>query len=131
MSKRKYYEAESRLKDIRRMHDRMNCGQVDEITWNDLEMDEVFLEVNHTKNFIGEQLLYHRLHCDNENDFSEDAAKEIANNPKLKKYLNDKLGRIGKCRENYYLYEILQDSEMMLIDHGFVIYFLQLSLLKN
>ena len=79
MSERKYYEAESRLKDIRRMHDRMNSGMVDEITWNDLEMDEVFLEVNHTKSFIGEQLLYHSLHC-GQNEFADDVVVEISQN---------------------------------------------------
>ena len=128
MSERKYYEAESRLKDIRRMHDRMNSGMVDEITWNDLEMDEVFLEVNHTKSFIGEQLLYHSLHC-GQNEFADDVAVEISQNIKFKKSLTDKINRIGKCHESYYLYEILQDSELMLIEHGYVIYLLQATLL--
>lgn len=35
---------------------------VDEITWNDLEMDSIFLRINHTNSFIGEQVLYHKLH---------------------------------------------------------------------
>ena len=127
MSERKFYEAESRLNDIRRMHDRMSPGLVDEITWNDLEMDEVFLEVNHTKSFVGEQLLYHRLHCD-QTGFSDDVAEEISQNNKIRKFLNSKIGLLGKCRENYYLYEILQDSEMMLLDHGYIFYLLQASL---
>lgn len=36
---------------------------VDEVTWNDLEMDEVFLRMNHTRSYIGEQVLYRRLHA--------------------------------------------------------------------
>ncbi len=37
-------------------------GNVDEVTWNDLEMDEVFLRINRTESYIGEQVLYRRLH---------------------------------------------------------------------
>ena len=35
---------------------------VDEIAWTDLEMDEVFLRINQTGSYIGEQVLYHILH---------------------------------------------------------------------
>lgn len=115
------------LQYIRRMHDRIGGGQVDEITWNDLQMDEVFIKVNHTKSFIGEQLLYHNLHC-NENEFLDDTTEEISSNAKIKNYLISRVGRIGKRQENYYLYEILQDSEMMLIENGFLIYLLQAAL---
>ena len=40
---------------------------VDEVTWNDLEMDEVFLRINHTRSYIGEQVLYRSLHAVGEN----------------------------------------------------------------
>lgn len=36
---------------------------VDDITWNDLEMDQVFARINHTGSYIGEQVLYRRLHA--------------------------------------------------------------------
>ncbi len=35
-----------------------NPYAVDEITWTDLEMDEVFLRINQTGSYIGEQVLY-------------------------------------------------------------------------
>lgn len=35
---------------------------IDDITWDDLEMDDVFLRINHTDSFAGEQILYHKLH---------------------------------------------------------------------
>ncbi|MCD8338010.1 MAG: hypothetical protein LUD18_12230 [Lachnospiraceae bacterium] len=35
--------------------------QVDDITWNDLDMDHVFCQMNHTRSFIGESYLYYRL----------------------------------------------------------------------
>ena len=36
---------------------------IDDITWNDLEMDRVFARINHTGSYIGEQVLYRRLHA--------------------------------------------------------------------
>ena len=35
---------------------------IDDITWEDIEMDEVFFRVNHTRSYMGEQILYHMLH---------------------------------------------------------------------
>lgn len=39
-----------------------NQEWVDDVTWNDLEMDRVFARINHTRTYMGEQILYHRLH---------------------------------------------------------------------
>lgn len=36
--------------------------QVDSVTWNDLEMDEVYLRINSCQSFAGEQALYVALH---------------------------------------------------------------------
>ncbi len=35
--------------------------QLDDITWNDLDMDRIFMQLNHTQSFIGESCLYYRL----------------------------------------------------------------------
>lgn len=34
---------------------------IDDITWNDLDMDTIFMLMNHTKSSAGEEYLYHRL----------------------------------------------------------------------
>lgn len=36
---------------------------LDDITWNDLGMDDIFAIINNTGSSIGEEYLYHRLHC--------------------------------------------------------------------
>ena len=36
-----------------------SAGSVDTVTWNDLEMDRVFARINHTRTYMGEQILYH------------------------------------------------------------------------
>lgn len=35
--------------------------QIDDITWNDLDMDQVFIRMNHTRSFLGEDYLYYML----------------------------------------------------------------------
>ncbi len=39
-----------------------NQRLIDEITWSDLEMDEVFKRINQTRTSVGEEYLYHVLH---------------------------------------------------------------------
>lgn len=63
------YDAADLLR-IRKFHDkicenhtRTDDFYIDEITWNDLGMDELFLQMNHTASMLGEEVLYHRLHC--------------------------------------------------------------------
>ena len=37
-------------------------GQIDDITWNDLNMEDVFKRMNYTLSATGEEYLYYRLH---------------------------------------------------------------------
>ncbi|MBP0962515.1 MAG: hypothetical protein J5864_10290, partial [Oscillospiraceae bacterium] len=71
-------ELADRMKDVGILYDMEKEfvpaeKQVDEITWNDLNMDDVFAMVNHTESFAGEQSLYSRLHilCGNEKFFEK------------------------------------------------------------
>ena len=47
---------------------------VDDITWNDLGMDNIFKEMNYTKSSVGEDCLYDRLR---RMDYSDDELKEF------------------------------------------------------
>ena len=79
--------------------------RVDDITWNDLDMDSIFALTDHTDSFAGEQYLYAKLHDlsgdKNERDsfekmiqfFDKDADKRLAVRRKL-------LG-LGKAYINY------------------------------
>ena len=61
-----YYNAESRLTEVKRFYNKIiednNSDLIDNVTWDDLDMDEMFLRINHTESFVGEQTLYYRLH---------------------------------------------------------------------
>lgn len=37
--------------------------KIDDVTWNDLEMNQVFNRIDKCTSFVGEQILYSTLHC--------------------------------------------------------------------
>ena len=39
----------------------VQTGQIDDVTWNDLDMDQIFRSMNHTYSAAGEEYLYHTL----------------------------------------------------------------------
>lgn len=90
-----------------------NREWVDDVTWNDLEMDRVFARINHTRTYMGEQILYHRLHgCKNRQKLQR-MEKRIAffscqESSRIK--VEEKLSHIGKQKENYYLPLFLMDE---------------------
>lgn len=48
-----HYMRENRLPYIQMFHDDSEESEVDDITWNDLDMDNVFFRINHTQSFLG------------------------------------------------------------------------------
>ena len=119
-----YYNAENRLDKVRKYHDDLVVSEdpdwtVDEITWNDLEMDKVFLRINHTNSFIGEQVLYHRLHvldgatlpeAENGKAGIEKRLEYYESNPQKRAAIEARLQYIGKLDEGYYLSDFLMNS---------------------
>ena len=50
-------------KNIKYYHDNQASeNDIDDITWNDLEMDMVYEKLNHTRTSVGEEYLYALLH---------------------------------------------------------------------
>ena len=82
------------------------AGSVDTVTWNDLEMDRVFARINHTRTYMGEQILYHRLHHMQTQQACEDMEKRIAFfscQESIRTEIEEKLMHIGKQKESCYL----------------------------
>ena len=82
------------------------AGSVDTVTWNDLEMDRVFARINHTRTYMGEQILYHRLHNMQTRQSCEDMEKEdfvFSRRESIRTEIEEKLMRIGKQKESCYL----------------------------
>ncbi len=94
--------------------------EVDDITWNDLDMDSVFMEMNRTQSSAGEEYLYHLLRAPKTDikalkEFSEDME------PKITHYMQNeddrvdmmltmhRCGRTGK----YSIYDYLNNLELI------------------
>lgn len=104
---------------------------IDDITWNDLEMDDVFLKINQTKSYIGEQVLYKRLHepdtSRNWNKY-EMQIKFLEENEKKRLQVEEKLSAIGKREEDYSLPVFLLNANMLKVQNGFLYHLLQMLL---
>ena len=107
-----------------------NPYAVDEVTWTDLEMDEVFLRINRTGSYIGEQVLYQILHSGSDTFFREnrDWMKALEGNHNLMQNLVLRLYPIGKQQESYYLPEFFANAGLLRPEHSWVFRVLQLIL---
>jgi len=103
-----------------------NC--IDDITWNDLEMDKVFSHINYTKSYAGEQVLYKRLReleVDREWIAFEEKICFLEIHEKARRKIEKWLNSIGKKSEKYYLPGFLHDTDLWIIKNGFVFHILQ------
>ncbi len=113
-----------RLDEIRIYYEntknRLHDGCIDETTWNDLDMDEVFYRINHTRSFIGEQTLYARLHDPGANLDPARWEKQLAfytEHAGERQQIEEHLEGIGKSREDYYLPTFLLNAQNLKMGH--------------
>lgn len=107
-------------------------NRVDEVTWNDLEMDEIFFRMNHTRSFIGEQVLYRRLHdIGKKEDWKkwEEWLCYFTKDAQGREEMEERLEKIGKCREDYYLPMFLGNAACLKVEHAYIYRILQILLL--
>lgn len=75
---------------------------VDDITWNDLSMDNIFMLFNHTNSSVGEEYLYKLIRTVNYNKPELDELDELSeyflNNPKKAKELQYAFMKLGRTR---------------------------------
>lgn len=105
---------------------RGNC--VDDITWNDLEMDEVFFRINQTKSYVGEQFLYSSLHeIEKEKDWPlfEKQLEFLDKDESSRIQLEEKLLDIGKRDDDYSVPMFVNNMAYMGIKYGFAFHILQ------
>ncbi|MDD2958927.1 MAG: hypothetical protein PHR92_10460 [Lachnospiraceae bacterium] len=62
---------------------KQDCFQIDDITWNDLDMDRIFMLLNHTNSYMGEGYLYYLLRTPS---YSEE---ELQKREELIRYFQD------------------------------------------
>lgn len=94
---------------------------VDDITWNDLDMNEVFGRINACHTSLGEEYLYtalHRLDI-NEAQEREDLINTLEENPELRFQLQFVLEQVGKKDYNG-LTEFIGGSEIHGLPHAWI-----------
>ncbi|MTI71592.1 MAG: hypothetical protein FH751_15200 [Firmicutes bacterium] len=94
----------NKLKDSNDYHNKTNSS-LDDITWNDLNMNNVYAKINYTVTSPGEECLYSWLKnpLDNEKEFEErkDFISRFTNNEKINKKLRTNLSKIKYCKYNF------------------------------
>lgn len=91
-------------------------GQIDDITWNDLNMDDVFKRINTTLSASGEEYLYYKLRTisDSEEKIAhfEKVTEFFSDNADVRvrvQYLMSRLGHTGK----YSIYDYLENLDAL------------------
>lgn len=78
----------------------ISSDSIDELTWNDLDMDTVFKRINYTKTSLGESYLYYKLreikYDKNQWNVIERLAKAFTSNEKLRNEVTILLQSVGK-----------------------------------
>ncbi len=100
---------------------------IDDVTWSDLEMDEVFLRINQTQSYVGEQVLYRTLHSGSESMFrkNRELLDTLVRDEKRRMDLALRLNSIGKRKESYHLPEFFTYAGNLRPDHAWVFRVLQ------
>lgn len=108
---------------------------VDDITWNDLDMDSVFGLIDHTDSFAGEQCLYSKLH-----DLSagkeeiEELERRISltdSNETLRRSIRKKLFILGKTYGDYDLPMLIDQLGTYKLKKPWVYYLLSGALIAS
>lgn len=125
---------EHKDKDTRKirfyMESQVQEADVDEITWKDLSMDEVFWRINNCASSAGEELLYDRMHR------TEGSIEELEELEKSVQYFTEheqernstiiNLTKIGKKEASYYIPPYMASIEENSLGNTIVFQILQI-----
>ena len=118
---------------VRNYYDVVNDGTgLDDITWNDLSMNDVFQRAAQCDTSPGEEILYWRLRRNRmspeEQRIFEDRVRTWADNEKEREKIEELLCDIGKSDSSYYLPAYLDGIESYVFGHQWVYRVLQILL---
>lgn len=105
---------------------------VDDITWNDLSMNQVFQRINSCDTSAGEEILYWRLRRnrmpEEERDAFEERIRTFSDNEKAREDVEILLSRIGKNPSSYYIPAYMDSVEEYKIGRQWIFRVLQVLL---
>lgn len=108
---------------------------VDDITWNDLSMDQVFDRINQCDTSAGEEILYWRLRKNGmdpeERALFEKRVEAFDRNDRLRESVEDLLCDMGKFSASYYIPSYMDSIEEYRMRNAWVYRLLQVLLLVS
>jgi DNA mismatch repair ATPase MutS len=111
-----------------------NNLDVDDITWNDLDMDEIYMEMNNTNSSIGEEYLYALLRkpCFSEEELQERnrLMKFFTDHTEKRVELQTRLHNMGKLR-SISVFEYINRLEAQEAESNLIHYLLDLGFLLS
>lgn len=124
---------ERKLNRNKMNYDVVNDGTgLDDITWNDLSMNEVFQRVNQCDTSSGEEILYWRMRrsrmSPEEQQIFEERVRAWADNEKEREKIEVLLCDIGKSDSSYYLPAYLDSIESYILGYQWMYRVLQILL---
>lgn len=109
-----------------------NGSGIDDITWNDLEMNEVFLRIVQCDTSVGEEILYYMLRknamTNEERELFERSVQTWEKDEKEREEIEYLLCNIGKGDASYYIPEYLDSLECYLVGYQWLYRILQIVL---
>ncbi len=91
--------------------------KIDDVTWNDLDMNLVFQRINNCNSFAGEQILYHTLHClpknKQANELLENKINFFDKNSQERENTQLLLSSLGKADGSYSLPMLMNNLDMV------------------
>jgi DNA mismatch repair ATPase MutS len=105
--------------------DKTPAMTVDDITWNDLDMNKVFARINACQTSLGEEHLYTILHKPEPETAArrEELIQALDREPDLRLQLQLDLNKVGKCNHNG-LIEFICSAEVFRLKHGWIYHIL-------
>ncbi|RFZ75557.1 hypothetical protein DS742_28345, partial [Lacrimispora amygdalina] len=132
-----YFELEliERYWEIKSANIKNDIDRIDDITWYDLEMDQVYCKINNCKSFAGEQILYSILHETKINEKDYAGLESKINYFESELIERDEIwyiiSRIGKNRDSYYLPDYIKNLEAFRISNIEYFHFMRILLLLS
>ena len=121
---------------VKNYYDVVNDGTgLDNITWNDLSMNDVFQRIAQCDTSPGEEILYWRLRRNRmspeEQQIFEERVRTWADNEKEREKIEELLCDIGKSDSSYYLPAYLDGIESYIFGYQWVYRLLQILLVAS
>lgn len=118
--------------NVRTYYDVVGGGSADDITWNDLSMNEVFQRIDGCDTSVGQEVLYWKMRrnqmSSDERQLFERRVRTFARNEKERESLEYLLCDIGKSMSSYYIPSYMDAVEEYMLKNPWIYRVLQVLL---